>query len=140
MPTVCSNRRLHHRMRSVCRLPACLAWPHGLFGSWLFCIRVLLGFFEFLYHLSSCGAKTMNAHGVFSLKIQSRSKPAHSDCRGQIPVPRYIRRKFFSPLRGKVREHNSSASGKHPKASEKGKLSIVWTRRHADPFRSLIWE
>lgn len=96
MPMVHSNRRLHHRMKSVCRLPACLAWPHGLFGSWLFCICALLGFFEFLYHLSSCGAKTMNAHGVFSLKIQSHTKPAHSDCRGQIPVPGYIRRKSFS--------------------------------------------
>lgn len=96
VPMVHSNRRLHHRMKSVCRLPACLAWPHGLFGSWLFCICALLGFFEFLYHLSSCGAKTMNAHGVFSLKIQSHTKPAHSDCRGQIPVPGYIRRKSFS--------------------------------------------
>lgn len=93
-----SNRRLQHRMKSVCRLPACLAWPHGLFGSWLFCICALLGFFEFLYHLSSCGAKTMNAHGVFSLKIQSHTKPAYSDCRGQIPVPGYIRRKSFSHL------------------------------------------
>lgn len=126
MPVVRSNHRLQLRMRSVCRLPTCLAWPHGLFGRRLLCIPGLLGSFEFLYHLSSCVAKTMNAHGVFSLKIQSHTKPAHSDCRGQIPVPCYIQRKFFSPLRGKwestiavhlgssqrpARRENSASSG-----------------------------
>lgn len=135
VPMVRSDHRLQGRRRSFCRLSACLAWPHGLFGTCLPCNRGPLGFFEFLYHLSSCGIKTMNAHGVFSLKIQSHTKPAHSDSRGHIPVSRYIQRKFLFTFVRKAKEYNSNASGKQPKASKKGKLHIIWTERHGDPFR-----
>lgn len=111
-----SNRRLQHRMKSVCRLPACLAWPHGLFGSWLFCICALLGFFEFLYHLSllvvprlwmPTGCSHWKSNHIQNQRIQI------AEVRSQYQAT--FGEKVFLTFARKLGERNSSASGKQPR-------------------------
>lgn len=131
-----SDHRLQVRMRSLCRLPARLAWPHGLFGNWLACNPWAAGFLSvplsslFLWHQDyECPGGVLIGNSITYKTSAFRFQRSHPS------ITLYSEKVSIHLCEQSERAYNSNASGKQPKATEKGKLNIIWTGRHGAPFR-----